>query len=197
MKRVITHDDAEELFKYLQGKTISLVGNAQSLLEKEQGELIDSSDVVMRINRGYPANFKSHGVKTNVVWMNNRFVGDKVIHDYLRTSKFFYYVLQGGNSKSEIESCLIKGDLYNWKDVWQTHKPEMKKMPSQGFVIIYLLYKEIDCKLNLFGFDFMKTKIQMPRPELHIHRDTSPHDFTTEKHLVEKMFSDKKEWRIY
>ena len=43
----------------------------------------------------------------------------------------------------------------------------------------------------------MKTKIQMPRPELHIHRDTSPHDFTTEKYLVEKMFSDKNEWRIY
>ena len=74
MKRVITHNDAKELFDYLQGKTISLVGNAQSLLEKEQGELIDSSDIVMRINRGYPVNFKSHGVKTNVVWMNNRFV---------------------------------------------------------------------------------------------------------------------------
>jgi len=55
MKRVITHEDAKELFTYLSGKTISLVGNAQSLLEKEQGELIDSSDVVMRINRGYPA----------------------------------------------------------------------------------------------------------------------------------------------
>ena len=74
MKRVITHDDAKKLFDYLQGKTISLVGNAQSLLEKEQGELIDSSDIVMRINRGYPVHFKSHGVKTNVVWMNNRFV---------------------------------------------------------------------------------------------------------------------------
>jgi len=197
MKRVITHEDAKELFTYLSGKTISLVGNAQSLLEKEQGELIDSSDVVMRINRGYPVDFKRHGTKTNVVWMNNRFVGDKVISDYLRTSKFFYYVLEGGNNKSEIESCLIKGDIYNWHDVWNVHKPEMKKMPSQGYVIIYMIYKELDCKLNLFGFDFMKTKIQMPRPELHIDRTTSPHDFETEKRLVEQMFSERKDWRIY
>ena len=138
MKRVITHEDAKELFTYLSGKTISLVGNAQSLLEKEQGELIDSSDVVMRINRGYPVDFKRHGTKTNVVWMNNRFVGDKVISDYLRTSKFFYYVLEGGNNKSEIESCLIKGDIYNWNDVWNIHKPEMKFGPvaesSEGLI---------------------------------------------------------------
>ena len=40
MKRVITHEDAKEFFDYLQGKSISLVGNAQSLLEKEQGELM-------------------------------------------------------------------------------------------------------------------------------------------------------------
>lgn len=196
MKRVITHQDAQELFEYLRGKTISLVGNAQSLLEHEYGEMIDSSDVVMRINRGYPLHYKSQGLKTNVVWMNNRFVGDKVLCDYLKTSKVFYYVLQGGRNKSEIESCLIKGDLYNWKDVWELHKPTMRKMPSQGFVIIYLLYKEIECKLNLFGFDFQKTKTQMPRSDLYVHRTESPHDFETEEFLIRKMSSEMG-WKIH
>lgn len=196
MKRVITHDDAKEFFNFLQGKTISLVGNAESLLSKEYGNIIDSSEVVMRINRGYPINYKSQGIKTNVVWMNNRFVGDKVLIDYLKFSKFFYYILQGGNTKSEIESCLIKGDLYNWKDVWECHKPKMTKMPSQGFVIIYLLYKEIDCKLKIFGFDFQKTKTQMPRQDLYVHRMESPHDFESEEYFVNKMILEKS-WEIY
>ena len=196
MKRVITHKDAHEFFDYLQGKTISLVGNAKSLFDNNYGKMIDSSDVVMRINRGYPINYEKQGLKTNVVWMNNRFVGDRVISDYLKLSKKFYYVLQGGNNKSEIESCLIKGDLYNWKDVWEIHKPRMKKMPSQGFVIIYLLYKEITCNLNLFGFDFQKTGTYMPRADLLVHRKESPHDFETEKHYVNTMV-EKKGWKIY
>jgi hypothetical protein len=196
MKRVITHEDAYELFDYLKGKTISLVGNAQSLLDREYGKDIDSSDVVMRINRGYPIHYTSQGIKTNVVWMNNRFVGDKVLPDYLKLNKFFYYVLQGGNSKNEIESCLIKGDLFNWKDVWEDHKPQMKKMPSQGFVIIYLLYKKIDCNLKIFGFDFQKTKTQIPRQDLFVNRIESPHDFESEEYFVNRMIKERG-WNLY
>lgn len=68
----------EEFDGYLDGKSIVVIGNAQSLFEQKDGEykfdkdFIDSHDVVIRFNGGHTKLFgRVIGKKTNV-WVTNR-----------------------------------------------------------------------------------------------------------------------------
>ena len=56
----------EKLKKYLEGKTVALVGPAPYMLGQSNGKDIDSHDVVVRIQHGIP-NTKDYGTKTDIV----------------------------------------------------------------------------------------------------------------------------------
>ena len=47
--------------------TIAIVGNANSLLEKDYGKLIDSHDIVVRFNEGVPVKPEAQGSRTDLV----------------------------------------------------------------------------------------------------------------------------------
>lgn len=198
MKLPITEKEIKDFLLTLQNKKISLVGNAKSLFDKQYGEKIDSSDIVIRMNRGYPVEFESQGRRTDVLFINNRFIADKVITDYLLSQVPSYYFLLGGHNKGEVISELFRGSYYNSYKMWKGY-PELRKPPSQGFQIINLLSNEVECELNLFGFDFMESETHMPRKELFIHRDKLPHDFEMEKKVVTKIFDSKNNfgWKIW
>ena len=50
----LTNIELEELQFYMKDKTIALIGNGARLLNKSDGNEIDSHDVVIRINGGAP-----------------------------------------------------------------------------------------------------------------------------------------------
>jgi len=69
---VLVLDKEREQYKtYLKGKTVCLVGPASSIKDLSQKDLIDSYDVVVRINKALPVHKNLHdssGTKTNVLY---------------------------------------------------------------------------------------------------------------------------------
>jgi hypothetical protein len=70
--------------RYLTGKTVAIVGPAPSLEGSGQGSLIESHDVVVRINRGYriPAELiPDIGQRTDILyhscWFGEKFLADR------------------------------------------------------------------------------------------------------------------------
>ena len=63
---------SNQLSKFFNNKTISVVGNANSLLESNYGTLIDSADIVCRFNLGPKLIApQSHGTRTDWCIYNN------------------------------------------------------------------------------------------------------------------------------
>jgi len=60
----------EDLQVFCKNKSIIIVGNSSSILQHNSGRLIDSYDIVVRINRGYQISnpfLESLGSKTNIL----------------------------------------------------------------------------------------------------------------------------------
>jgi hypothetical protein len=72
----------KQLQDLVRGKSVALVGNAQSLLKEGRAKEIDAHDVVIRINLGLPAKIdpKALGTK-HTVWVTARYWGETVQPD--------------------------------------------------------------------------------------------------------------------
>ena len=69
----LTNIELEELQDYMRDKNIALIGNGNCIFNREYGSLIDSHDVVIRINGGVPLTGKySHviGAKFDIYSVN-------------------------------------------------------------------------------------------------------------------------------
>jgi len=61
----------KKLYKYLNDKSIIIVGPSPYMLNEERGQWIDSHDVVIRMNKSFPVSENHHkyiGSKTNIRW---------------------------------------------------------------------------------------------------------------------------------
>ena len=58
----------EEYSHFLDDKTVALVGPAKSIEGLENGDLIDSCDVVVRLNYAKIKNTKDSGTRTDVIY---------------------------------------------------------------------------------------------------------------------------------
>ena len=50
----LTNIELQELQSYMEGKTIALIGNGKCILNRPYGKLIDSHEVLIRMNGGAP-----------------------------------------------------------------------------------------------------------------------------------------------
>ena len=108
------------------GRDIALIGNAESLLSKRYGTMIDSHDMVVRMNR-----VPQHEQRASLGWRTDLFV---------YASPTFKNVRKNGVSVHEFD---VSG--YHHTD-----------RPSSGMRIIYHIVKFTNYKsLTLYGFDFM------------------------------------------
>lgn len=152
-----------------ENKTISVVGNAKSLFDKNYGEEIDSADVVCRIKRGFfmlhPNDVKSHGKKTDV-WFLNWF---KTMNPNKVTSKSCNNIIEILHHP-EIDIEWLKKDLGHHR-------------PSTGLRILHLISTYNPKKVIVYGFDWKET------PSFHdksIHDDR--HNFPREKEYCKERF---------
>jgi hypothetical protein len=157
---MMEYTDIQNLIK---GKTIAIVGNAESILSKEEGIMIDGFQVVIRMNYGfvYAPHLNRYvapkqlgkittlvcaGNGQNILGCENKFPGMKgIVH------------MSGGNRGGSWKQDSDKFYIYPL-DLWEELKNLLTKRPSTGMMVIDMVKNCNPDYVSLFGFDFKKTK---------------------------------------
>jgi hypothetical protein len=181
---------------WFKGKSVAVVGNAQSLFDREYGQIIDSHDVVCRINKGfYNIVDLSHGTRTDVLvfsqWATvRRAVKRKsalCIKYFIHTSALGREVIIAPtelNLESEYTQCPI--DVIN--DLKTKVLLTKKQSVSTGITFLEMLSNCEPKKVSIFGFDWKKT------PTFYTPVDTikpDPHDFEKEREYCNKLCTQR------
>jgi hypothetical protein len=165
---------------WFEGKSISLIGNAQSLTTFKHGQLIDSSDVVCRINRGiissntYPI---SHGTKTDVLFINLM----ETARVFVKTPWYKVISISPGTNG------------YNLVDYFypREYLDELMKSvpkPSTGLRALDYISKCNPLEIKVFGFDWKETPTIAGAKVMRVIGD---HNFKLEKQYCFDTFFNK------
>lgn len=190
--------------KLIDNKYVALVGNAESLFDFQYGSEIDDHQVVIRIND--TAIFHddltprhSQGTKIDIwaFWDVYRFITSQSQYRTKRTDEFFYK----GKFK-KLNLCMgmrEKGFELNDKEFGLDIKQQCRKElgnPSTGLVLLYLLDNMNPKEVNVYGFDFKKTKTFSQATNLvdENRYDTFyRHDFKfEEQYCMQKFFTQQR-----
>lgn len=159
----------QTLEQYLEGKTVALVAGGNSLVGEGLGSIIDSYDVVVRMNRALPldpSKSEDIGTRTDVLyncldgapdaggpivpmlWINN---GVKYICSTYPESEFFTFPQRSKGLENFLPTRWIPDEVY------YPIKDHIKGRPNSGTcTLVDLLSFDIE-KVHLFGLDFHRT----------------------------------------
>lgn len=152
---------------YIKGNNVAIVGNAQSLFDKHFGKEIDSHDIVIRFNKGFPNNKESQGEKTTIVMLacelskpDREFYKAKYI---ITRSKFY---------ENNADFTISNKDRHRLAE-------KLGSQPSTGFIAIDMCLTAGAKSIDLYGFDFEKT------PTFYNPEDyKTQHDYRSEESIV-------------
>lgn len=171
-----------ELQSFCKDKSIIIVGNSSSILNHKMGKLIDSYNVVVRINRGYHSNnifANSLGSKTNILSIGIKSASQA---NHLVSSNKMDYIL----------SPIIWSDKLSFPNVYDIDHSTYHQLkdelggikPSTGISTFNFFNKLIDCKqLDLIGFDFFQSST--PQRNALGHFFVKDHNGTKEQEFFE------------
>jgi len=154
--------DLNTLLGYFKDKRIILVGNSNSLLSRNYGELIDSHDCVVRMNLGLvdPEKPNVFGRKTHI-WASGLSIhwkqkqGYSFFHD-----KCKYILLLSAHVNYNQLSFMLENGYTDSIENYIELVERFQSKPSTGAMTINFLMNSINnfSSLSLVGFDFFKTK---------------------------------------
>ncbi|MBE26546.1 MAG: hypothetical protein CMN33_02545 [Saprospirales bacterium] len=169
-----------DINKIFYQKSVALVGNSESLLTKEYGNLIDSYDVVCRINRGIENiinNPISSGTKIDILFYAMcrtdiiPFRLEKNVTCIQTTTK---------NSNARLDNnTFFYNDTLALKSKLNLPK---KKIPSTGITAINMIHHAQPKKFGIYGFDFKQTPTYYHSTETYIKSHSTPKS----KHMWEQ-----------
>jgi hypothetical protein len=136
----------------LRGRSVALVGNAQSLFQKRRS--IDDHDVVVRINRGpfVTDTERKAGSRTDILLIST-FEGGK---DYLAAAP--HVVWMTPRFRDEIPRAKVRRLHFYPELWWEELSQSIGARPSTGCMGIDLISRLIGPgELYLYGFDFWRT----------------------------------------
>lgn len=160
-----------EFEKYLQGKSIAVVGNSGCDLGKGKGAEIDSHDIVIRFN-SYPSGYvQDYGKKTNVwVRASGAFPNDVLNRDVGN----FDYVIWNQDFKHSVimfdllpymyndcKRCPKKYLYLNQECRHSFAEASLINFPSSGAIFLWYLYKCLGSfdNVDVYGFAFLNNKM--------------------------------------
>lgn len=166
----------ESFAKYLKEHTFAIVGNSPDIIGSGLGDMIDSRDIVFRMNT-YIMNEKyviDTGKKVNALVDNSNFATiDHMNHQNAGKLKWIYIpydfwhiqLSQFSNVGKFIESYYNLLTIYNVKITWlfPEESIELKKRlkmisPTSGMAIVYSIYKRMGYISEKWVFGFSKEK---------------------------------------
>lgn len=152
---------------YIKGKSVAIVGNAQSLFDKHFGKDIDSHDIVIRFNKGFPNNKESQGEKTSIVMLACEL--SKVDIQYYKAK---YVINRREAYENPADFTISNKDRHRLAE-------KLGSQPSTGFMAIDMCLTAGAKSIDLYGFDFEKT------PTFYNREDyKTQHDYNKEKEIV-------------
>lgn len=138
-------------------KKIALIGNASSIFDYKYGSKIDACDIAIRMNAGFINEPESQGNKTDILALSLALKLEDIINSFdprlviWATSK---RRLMPRDYKNE-KFILILHPLL----VWLKLRLKLNARPSTGAILANYLTKHCNpAKIELYGFDFFKTK---------------------------------------
>ena len=150
---------------FIENKTVALVGNAQSLFDFQYGSEIDDHQVVIRINNSAifydDLNSRhSHGTKIDI-WAFWDYWKTATAHHSYTTPRMAQYMNSKYNKLDLAMSRKDKGFIFNKVEFGEKIKNNLFRdtgNPSAGLSILYLLNEFNPSAVNVYGFDFKRTK---------------------------------------
>jgi hypothetical protein len=146
----------ERFLVLIEGRSVALVGNAQSLLGRSDGPAIDACEVVIRMNRGFVRNPEAQGTRTDVMMISGGISLKEI--EASSDPKLILYMTPKRLTMSadlfgdERITCLPFG-------IWRALRRELGARPSTGMMGLYLLIRSgRPASVNLFGFDWKQSK---------------------------------------
>lgn len=152
---------------YIKGKNVAIVGNAQSLFDKHFGKEIDSHDIVIRFNKGFPNKKESQGEKTSIVMLACEL--SKVDIKYYKAK---YVIRRSQGYENPADFTISNKDRHRLAE-------KLGSQPSTGFMAIDMCLTSGANSIDLYGFDFEKTKTFYNSDEYK-----TQHDYNKEKEIV-------------
>ncbi len=182
----------------VKNKDVVIVGPAGYLVGQQNGSLIDSFDIVVRVNdaiRIMDKNYIDFGERIDILY-HNLASFSKICEDYNRyiQKETKSIVCKTNLSSSRVENffkqtaCSIP--IIAGQQIYSEISKNIRKAPNMGVVaIVHLLSFDIK-SLSVFGFDFYKTGYA---EEYYIKNFTGSHDWDSQiLYLSQNVLNDKR-----
>ena len=184
----------EELQQYCQGKRIIIVGNSGKMIGSNSVKIIDSYDIVIRINNGYQFRrtslADSIGFKTNILAIGvksavtaNRIIKNNIV-DYIVSPIIYSERLNFPN-------------VYNVEDnVYNSLKQSLGAVKPSTGISTYNFFNRFTNfeRLDLIGFDFFVSSTNQRNALGHLY--VKDHDGIKEMEFFEKS-RDPEKTKLY
>jgi len=171
-----------EIQEYVKDKNVLLVGNNQSLPNTDKSKLIDSYDIVVRMNHAEPQ--PNIGKKTDILFTSTKLSNKEILQFH---SRYLIWMTKSIKRLPEhLRSCTIHNPPEDWQELKDLYPN--KQLPSTGCIVINFLLKHIEFKsLTIYGFDnFLKSGTWY-----HGIKNQAWHNGKFEKELMENWFKNK------
>lgn len=167
------------MMNLIDGKSVAVVGNANSLLSTTFGAEIDSHDTVIRFNKAAglldPNRYKrSTGNKTDI-W---------VINNYLWFAQLYNKYSHNVTCVVQINDFECPSDIVKYTENIHRLINSLGARPSSGIRVLDMLHYSDARQITVYGFDFKKTHTyyDLNKRTAKIEQNQgSPHDFFAEE----------------
>jgi hypothetical protein len=175
--------------KHLLEHPLSVVGNAESIFQKERGELIDRFTTI-RFNRADIINERCQGSRWDFLVSSEVNTFEKYNNE---NPKFHTLVFTPTKREMQYKIGKIKFDTNIIKlPIEQSIELErlLSSPPSTGLQMLYFLDSIKNGNVEIFGFDFKETRT------FYETRNKGQHDFAAERDFVMRMVK-KNGWTLH
>lgn len=205
-KTVFNYDD---IISFFEGKSIAIIGGADSVFAEKRGAYIDSFDIVVRINKGIESDTKNSeylGKRTDILFQGlddlPHCCGKVEPMEWLKRGvKSVIFPYNGIVQLDSINRYVVraKGKLPLYQ-VSEKKLDEIKNAigsnPTTGFSAIYLLSRVNYKKIYITGFTFYKTPYRKGYNESKSYKQLltsmKDHNPDMEYNVVKQIYENKK-----
>jgi lipopolysaccharide biosynthesis glycosyltransferase len=157
----------DALLNNIKGKRVAIVGNAKSIFDKKNGDLIDSHDFVIRFNNGFTIKPESQGTTTTMVMLALNMPPEKLDLYHAK-----WIVNRSNHYDNRVNFIIPNPDRKRMRD-------KLEAQPSTGFMAIDLCLYAQAKSIDLFGFDGEKTPTFYNDPNY-----VTQHNYRKEQELI-------------